>query len=350
MEQVSVIVPIYNEEKNIPVLFERLGTVLADYDYEVIAVNDGSSDDSLAELRKVAASNNRFKVVNFVKNYGQTAAINAGIQHATKDVFVLIDSDLENDPADIPRLIDKLEEGYDVVSGWRKNRWKGQFLTRKLPSKMANMLISFISGVKLHDYGCTLKAYRREIIEDVMLYGEMHRFIPIYSKWNGGRITEMEVNYQPRQHGKSNYGIGRTYKVMLDLVLIKFLDKYMTKPMHFFGGAGLLSMFLGVIAGALALYFKISTVNHKDLVETPLPTICGLFLMMGVLFILMGVVTELLMRTYFESQGKSFFKIRERLNFSPSQVASLKSKNAGFKEVKDVLHEESQEGKAAADL
>lgn len=312
MPFLSVILPVYNEGKSIPLLFETLEKSIAQYDYEIIAVNDGSKDESFEELKKVALQNKRVKVIDFRRNFGQTAAINAGIRYATGDIFVLIDSDLENDPNDIPLLLAKLDEGYDVVSGWRQKRWKGEFLTRKLPSLMANKLISKISGVHLHDYGCTLKAYRRDVIKDVILYGQMHRFIPVYCKWQGGKVTEQPVNYQPRMFGKSNYGIFRTFRVVLDLVLIKFLDKYMQRPIHFFGGVGFFSLLLAFASGLLAIFFKVT--GQKDFVETPLPVITSLFLIVGVLMVMLGIISEMLMRTYYESQGKYPFTVRQTVN------------------------------------
>ena len=205
-----------------------------------------------------------------------------------------------------------MDDGFDVVSGWRRDRWQGQFLTRKLPSLLANKLISTISGVKLHDYGCTLKVYRRDVIKDVALYGQMHRFIPVYCSWQGGRVGELPVRYEPRQFGKSNYGLFRTYKVMLDLLLIRFLDTYMTKPIHFFGGAGFLSFIGGLLTASLAIYYKVT--GQKDFVETPLPMITAMFFIVGVLMILMGVLAEMLMRVYFESQRKTPYSIRETVN------------------------------------
>jgi glycosyltransferase involved in cell wall biosynthesis len=313
MPSLSVILPIYNEAEGISLLFEKLHKALSKYQYEIIAVNDGSKDNSWKELQKVAEKNKNTKIINLKRNYGQTAAINAGIQYSTGDIIVLIDSDLENDPDDIPSLLAKMDEGYDVVSGWRQNRWKGQFLTRKLPSLMANRMISWVSGVHLHDYGCTLKAYKRDVIKDVRLYGQMHRFVPVFCKWQGGSITEIPVKYQPRMYGKSNYGLFRIYKVMLDLVLIKFLDKYMHRPIHFFGGAGILSFIVTFLATALAVYFKVT--HQKDFVQTPLPTIAAMFLMIGIVMVLMGVLAEIQMRTYYESQDKFPFTIKEKINF-----------------------------------
>ena len=312
MTNLSVILPIYNEAPGIPELFKEIQEALAAFDYEIIAVNDGSKDDSFEVLKAQAAKDERIKVINFRRNYGQTAAINAGIQFAKGDIVVLMDSDLENRPSDIPMLIDKLNEGYDVVSGWRKDRWKGEFLRRKLPSLLANKLISKVSGVKLHDYGCTLKAYRKEVISDVKLYGQMHRFIPVYSKWLGGKVTEVSVNYQARKYGNSNYGISRTFRVLLDLVLIKFLDKYMQRPIHFFGGLGFMSFLLGTLVFIWALYYKLT--GLKDFVETPLPILTAMLFIIGVLMILMGVIAEMLMRTYYESQNKFPFSIKDKIN------------------------------------
>lgn len=312
MTYLSVVLPIYNESKSIPILFDALAKAVGQYDYEIIAINDGSKDDSYAQLKKICAVDPRVKAVNFRRNFGQTAAINAGIQYASGDVIVLIDSDLENDPNDIPKLLGKLDEGFDVVSGWRQNRWEKEQLTRKLPSRMANGLISYISGVHLHDYGCTLKAYRRDVIKNVSLYGQMHRFIPVYCAWQGGTVTEMPVSYQPRQFGKSNYGIFRTYKVLLDLVLIKFLEKYMQRPIHFFGGAGILAFLVTLFSTILAAYFKLT--GQKDLVETPLPTIASMFFVVGIQLVLMGVMAEILMRTYYESQQKMPYSVKETMN------------------------------------
>jgi len=313
MSSLSIIVPVYNEAAGIDLLFSKLREALTGYQYEIIAVNDGSKDTSWNELTKVANADKNVKLIDLKRNFGQTAAINAGIQCASGDIFILIDSDLENDPKDIPRLLAKMEEGYDVVSGWRQNRWKGQYLTRKLPSLAANALISKISGVPLHDYGCTLKAYKRDVIKDIRLYGQMHRFIPVYCKWQGGKVTEIPVNYQPRMYGKSNYGLFRIYKVILDLIMIKFLDKFMHRPIHFFGGAGILSFLVMLLSAGLAVYFKLT--GQKDFIQTPLPTIAAMFFIVGVLMILMGILAEIMMRTYYESQDKFPFTIKEKVNF-----------------------------------
>jgi len=312
MPYLSVILPIYNEAQGIPELFQELEKAIDQYDYEIIAVNDGSKDDSFKVLREFAGKNLKIKVIDFKINSGQTTAINAGIQHAQGDIVVLIDSDLENFPSDIPILVNKLNEGYDVVSGWRRDRWKGQFLTRKLPSLLANSLISKVSGVKLHDYGCTLKAYKRDVLSEIKLYGQMHRFIPVYCKWQGGKVTEMPVQYQPRKYGKSNYGIARTGKVVLDLVVIRFLDRYMQRPIHFFGGIGFFSILISVLSFLLAMYFKLT--HQKDLIQTPLPIITAMFFIVGLLMILMGVIAEMIMRIYYESQSKFTYLIKNKIN------------------------------------
>ncbi len=312
--QLSVVIPVYNEAQGLPELVERIESALqAVGEYEVIFVDDGSRDASLAVLTELAQSRPWMRVIALRRNYGQTLAIQTGIQHATGEVIVLMDSDLENDPADIPRLLQKLEEGYDVVSGWRRERWKGQWLTRKLPSVLANALISWISGVHLHDYGCTLKAYRREVLAPVRLYGRMHRFIPIYAKWEGGRITELPVRYQPRKYGRSNYGMMRIVSVLLDLVLIVFLDRYLQRPIQFFGGVGLISILLGIGSFLWALYYKLA--GLKSFVQTPLPIFTALFVSVGVVLLLIGVLAELLVRIYYEATGRPPAQVRRRINF-----------------------------------
>lgn len=312
--KVSVVTPVYNEAKNIPILMGELEDVLAKLTlhYEVIAVNDGSTDDSSGVLSELAKNNPRIKVINFQVNKGQTSALSAGIDDADGDIIVTIDSDLENDPKDIPALLEKINEGFDVVSGWRKDRWKGQFLTRKLPSVVANWFISKITGIRLHDYGCILKAYKVKVIENTNLYGEMHRFIPAYAYWRGAKVTEIAVTQRKRLHGKSNYGMGRIFKVLLDLIVIKFLDKYMNRPMHFFGGIGFISLVLGVLAGLLSVFLKL--VHSRDFVQTPLPTFSALLIIVGVQMVVMGIIAEILMRTYYESQGKKPYIIKDKIN------------------------------------
>lgn len=313
--KISVVTPIRNEEKNIKEFFDILTATLESHDlsYEAIAVDDGSTDKSFDELSKIAKENKHVKVISFQRNFGQTAAISAGISNATGDIIIPIDSDLENDPRDIPALLEKLDEGYDVVSGWRQKRWAGKWLTRKLPSTIANWMISALTGVTLHDYGCTLKAYRHSVIAGVRLYGEMHRFIPAYAAWQGARVTEIVVAYQPRKYGTSNYGISRTFRVLLDLVVLKFLTKYMNRPMHFFGGIGFGSLAIGFLLGLLAVILKIFGI--RDFVATPLPEITALFVIVGVQLAVMGVLAEMIMRTYYESQDKTSYSIKEKVNF-----------------------------------
>lgn len=307
----SVVVPVYNEEKNIPELLERLVGALRSTgkSFEMIAVDDGSRDGSYAALSKVAADEPHLRVVRFKRNFGQTAALSAGIERAQGDVIVTIDSDLENDPGDIARLLEKLDEGYDVVSGWRQGRWSGAYLTRKLPSMTANEIISRVTGVYLHDYGCTLKAYRADVIKGVNLYGEMHRFVPAYAAWQGGTVAEIPVSHAPRKHGKSNYGMGRIFRVLLDLVVVVFMHRYMNRPMHFFGTWGLASLGLGFLVGCLAIALRLTIGLH--IIQTPLPILTALFIIVGVQLILFGVLGEMLMRTYYESQGRRPYVIRE---------------------------------------
>lgn len=311
---ISIVVPLYNEGKNIPPLISALENVLDGLDrlYEIVLVDDGSTDDTLSGAKKAASRNPRVKIVTFKKNFGQTAAMAAGFDHSTGNIIIPMDGDLQNDPRDIPRLLEKLDEGYDVVSGWRKNR-KDQKLKRIVPSVIANKVISIISGVHLHDYGCSLKAYRREVIEDVRLYGEMHRFIPIYAVWHGASVTEIEVTHHPRKFGKSKYGIERTFKVILDLVVIKFLGQYVQKPIYIFGGLGIISLLGGFFAGFLAFYFKL--IGGKSFVETPLPQLCVLLFILGFNSILMGLLAEICIRIYYESQGKRTYLVKETINF-----------------------------------
>jgi len=315
--KLSLFLPVYNEEGNL----ERLQTKIAEamaalgHSYEVIYVDDGSSDGSLELLKKFAASDSRVKVIAFRRNYGQTAAMAAGIDAARGEVLIPMDADLQNDPADIVRLLDKLDEGYDVVSGWRKDR-QDAFITRTFPSRIANGLISRIGGVPLHDYGCSLKVYRREVLKDVNLYGEMHRFIPIYAAWAGGRVTEIPVAHYPRTAGQSKYGLSRTIKVIFDLVTIKFMASYFTKPIYIFGWAGVLAFGISIFSGAFACLMKFfSWPKHADFIQTPLPVLAMMMLGLGVQFFLMGLIAEMLVRTYHESQGKPIYTVKARFNF-----------------------------------
>ena len=314
----SVVIPLFNEAPNVdPLLVELFGALASlGRSFEVIAVDDGSRDGTFAALSKFAAREARLRVVRLRRNFGQTAAMSAGIECARGAVIVPIDGDLQNDPADIARLLATLEgqEGdgpYDVVSGWRKDR-NDQELGRKLPSRIANWLISASSGVWLHDYGCSIKAYRREVLEGVRLYGEMHRFIPIYASWQGARVTERVVNHRPRRAGRSHYGLGRIGKVLLDLLVVKFLASYATKPIYLFGGFGLASLAAACAAAAWAVAYKLAGV--KDFVQTPLPLVAVLFALAGVLSLLMGLLAELIIRTYYESQNKRPYLVAEEIN------------------------------------
>ena len=312
--KLSIIVPAYNEAESIPVLLERLLAVLDPLGkpFEIILVNDGSKDGTQAALRDAAARRKEVKAIELKRNSGQTAAMMCGIDHATGDIIIPIDADLQNDPADIPALLEKIAEGYDVVSGWRKDR-KDAPLRRNLPSRVANWIISIVSRVKLHDYGCTLKAYRLDVLDGVRLYGEMHRLIPVYASWMGARVTEIPVRHHSRTHGASHYGLERVAKIILDLIVVKFLDRQFMKPIYVFGGFGMLCLIVSVLAGAWALYLKF--VHGLSLIQTPLPLLAVMTFITGFMCILMGLLSEILMRTYFESQGKTSYAVRERLNF-----------------------------------
>lgn len=311
--ELSIIIPLFNEEKNIEELHRNITGVLKPMNrkYEIILVDDGSSDDTVEKIKILAASDHHTKAVCLRRNFGQTAAMMAGIDHSIGEIIIPMDGDLQNSPDDIPNLLEKLEQGYDVCSGWRKDR-KDKKLSRRLPSQIANYIISKISGVPLHDYGCSLKAYRREVLADVKLYGEMHRFIPIYASWSGARITEIPVSHYPRIHGTSNYGIGRTFKVILDLLVVKFLSDYSTKPIYIFGGFGLLNILMSIISFMFMLYLKFF--DNTSFISTPLPLLSVFFFIMGFLCVLLGLLAELLVRIYHESQDKPVYMIRETYN------------------------------------
>jgi glycosyltransferase involved in cell wall biosynthesis len=299
-------------------LYERVTEALQQQaaDYEVIIVNDGSTDRTGAKLGAIAGRDSRVKVVNFRRNFGQTAAMMAGIDFASGGIIIGLDGDLQNDPMDIPKLLDKLAEGYDVVSGWRVDR-KDDAVRRRFPSRLANWLISRISGVHLHDYGCALKAYRKEVVKGVRLYGEMHRFIPIYANWQGGRVTEIPVNHYPRIHGRSKYGLERIFKVVLDLIVVKFLSSYANKPIYVFGGFGLISIAISLLSGLWALYLKFF--ENTSFIQTPLPLLVVLAFITGIMSLLMGLIAEIIMRTYYESQGKQVYLVRNTLNLPVDQ-------------------------------
>lgn len=337
--QVSVVIPCFNEEETVPHLLEALDTAVASLDQagrptEIIVVDDGSADRSFELLKDGAVDRPWLKLVRLRRNYGQTAAMSAGFDVAEGEYIVPLDADLQNDPMDIGKLCDKLEEGFDVVSGWRKNR-KDKAFSRRLPSKIANWIIGRVSGLRLHDYGCTLKAYRAEYLEGVRLYGEMHRFIPIYAKLEGARVTEMVVNHHPRKYGESKYGIARTFKVVLDLITVKFLGDYSTKPLYMFGRPGILLCFLGVVCAAVTLIQKytMDAWVHRN----PLALLAVLLFVVGAQLIGMGLLAEIQVRTYHESQDKPIYKVREQVNFEcaespesspPVKVASMPNRSA----------------------
>lgn len=308
----SVVVPIFNEQDNIQALYQSIAKALgSDDNYEIIMVDDGSTDSSFAQLTGLAQKDPRLKVIRLRRNFGQTAAMSAGFDAAAGAIIIPMDGDLQNDPTDIPRLIEKLNEGYDVVSGWRKDR-KDTFVTRKIPSMLANALISSLTEVHLHDYGCTLKAYRREVLEAINLYGEMHRFVPALASQIGARVAELPVNHLPRLHGQSKYGISRTLRVILDLMTVKFLLSYSTKPIQLFGKWGIYTLLAGFGSGAMTIYMKVF--EDFSMNRNPLFILTAFLLFMGVQFIVMGLLGELNARTYFESQSKPIYVVRDRIN------------------------------------
>lgn len=322
--KLSIFLPVYNEEENLERLNRKIFAAMAalGHSFEVIYVDDGSSDRSLELLKKFAAEDRRVKVIGFRRNYGQTAAMAAGIDAARGEILIPMDADLQNDPADIVRLLAKLDEGYDVVSGWRKDR-QDAFITRTFPSRIANGLISRIGGVPLHDYGCSLKAYRREVLKDVNLYGEMHRFIPIYAAWAGGRVTEIPVAHYPRTAGQSKYGLSRTIKVVFDLVTIKFMASYMTKPIYVFGWAGVLAFAISVFSAVFACLMKFASwPKHADFIQTPLPVLAMVMLVLGIQLFLMGLIAEMLVRTYHESQNKPIYTVKTKVNLEEGEAAN----------------------------
>ncbi len=307
---VSVVVPIYNEVESIPHLLEAIASTLiaSELNYEIICVDDGSTDGSADFLRREAQTRSDLKAVILRRNYGQTAAMSAGFNHALGKAIVTLDADLQNDPVDIPLLLAKLEEGYDLVSGWRKNRQDGA-LKRLLPSKIANWLIRRTTSVNIHDYGCSLKAYRAELVADMNLYGELHRFLPALAYIEGARITEIPVRHHARRFGQSKYGLSRTFRVLMDLLTILFMKKFLTRPMHVFGLWGLISMLAGAAIGIYLTFVKLGF--HEDIGDRPLLVLAVLLLLTGVQLFCFGLLAELLMRTYHESQGRPIYRVRE---------------------------------------
>jgi glycosyltransferase involved in cell wall biosynthesis len=313
-QKISIVVPVYNEAENVAFLHQKLTTALnaLDLPYEIIYVDDGSRDASFELLKQSAGDDARVKLIRFRRNFGQTAAMSAGMEHASGDVVIPMDADLQNDPADIPRLLEKINEGYDVVSGWRHKRQDNPL--RTFPSRVANAIISKVTGVPLHDYGCSLKAYRAEVLRDVALYGEMHRFIPAYAAMVGAKVTEIPVQHHPRTAGVSKYGFGRIIKVLLDLLVVRFLGGFSSKPIYFFGGAGLWSFGLGVVLWIIALVQKYFFANHLNVNHNPLFYVGILLFVAAMLLVMMGLLAEMNMRTYYESQNKSPYVIGETLH------------------------------------
>jgi len=307
---ISVVIPVYNEEEALPAVYHALADALdrLPQSAEIIFADDGSTDGSADRLDAIAETDPRVRVLHMSRNYGQTAALMAAIQNSSGAVVIPMDGDGQNDPADIPRLIAKLAEGYDVVSGWRTTRHDGA-LTRRLPSVVANWLISALLRVPLHDYGCTLKAYRREVVEDIRLYGEMHRFIPIYAAWEGARVAELTVAHHPRRFGRSKYGIGRIARVLLDLLIVYFIDRAFDRPIQFFGKLGLGFLVLAAAIFGWAVVLKYAW--EVTLIQTPLPLLAATIGLSGVLFLLLGIIAEVQVRIYFEARGRPPYKIRQ---------------------------------------
>lgn len=311
--ELSVVIPVFNEKDNVEPLYLGLKKVLEGLGkgFEIIVVDDGSTDGSFESLKRLAADDPFLKVVRLRRNFGQTAAFSAGFDRAEGDVIVTLDADLQNDPADIPVLLAKVEEGYDIVSGWRKGR-QDSFLTRRFPSMVANFLISEVTGVKLHDYGCSLKAYRREVVKSINLYGELHRFIPALASWMGVALAEVPVAHYPRRFGRSKYGLSRTIRVILDLLTVRFLLSYSTRPIHIFGSLGIISSLLGAIVVAYLGFVRL--VQQRAIADRPLLLLGILLLVVGVQFVTMGLLGELIVRTYHETRNKPTYVVREILN------------------------------------
>lgn len=310
-KSVSIVIPAYNEEENIPELWLELRPIMNQLsNVELILVDDGSSDKTLEALETVATTDERVKVLSFSRNYGQTLAMGAGVDHASGDIIVILDSDLQNDPKDIPRLLEKLEEGYDVVSGWRKNRWSDQTLTRKFPSVVANKLMSKLTGLYLHDAGCQLKAYRKEVVDSIDFIGEIHRLIHVHAFWQGAKIAEIEVNDRPRKFGESKYGISRMLKLPLDLLVAKFTYGYSTKPIYFFGIAGIIMFGIGILAFLLAVYIRFFI--NISFIETPLLLLTVLTFVLGLQLISMGLLADMILRG--RNKTRQIYTVQKKIN------------------------------------
>jgi dolichol-phosphate mannosyltransferase len=318
MKDVSIITPIHNEHESLDLLFANIFSTMdsLDVEFEVIAIDDGSDDGSFEVAKSFAQSRKELKVIRLSRNFGQTAALTAGIDYSSGKYIVAIDADLQNDPKDIPRLLEKLDQGYDVVSGWRKDR-KDATIRRNLLSRWANRLISRVSGIELHDFGCTLKGYRAELISNIKLYGEMHRFIPVYVGLLGGKVIEIPVSHTPRVHGQSKYGLERVFKVIFDLMVIKFLSSYFTKPMYLFGSFGFLAIAISFASFSWMLYLKFF--EDLSMIQTPLPVLSAISFLVGIMSILIGLVAEMLVRTYYESQRLAPYVVIETINDSGRQ-------------------------------
>lgn len=326
--EISILIPVYNEIENLDLLYERLVEHLdaLGQSYEVILVDDGSTDGSPDRIARLCQKNPHFALVRLNRNFGQTAAMAAAIDHSRGRVLITMDADLQNDPADIAKMLERFNEGYDLVSGWRRRR-QDPWFSRTLPSRIANAMISHYTGVALHDYGCTLKVYRADLLRQLNLYGEMHRFLPALLAHLGARITEIEVNHHPRHAGKTKYGIGRTGKVLLDLLTVMFLGTYATKPIYLFGGFGLMLMLGGVLSFSAMIYLKY--VAYVSMISTPLPMMTAMLVILGVQFLMMGLLAELVVRTYHESQHKKIYVLRQWIAPGSLEKASTPGDEAG---------------------
>lgn len=307
--KLSIIIPVFNEEGNVSPLISSVEEACQKYSHEVLVVNDGSTDNTVSEIKTAMTRYPSVRLINLKRNFGQTAAMAAGIDHAQGDFIVPIDGDGQNDPADIPRLLDEAEKGFDVVSGWRRYR-KDKFITRRIPSFLANGLISVVTGVPLHDYGCTLKAYRRNIIGNLQIAGEMHRFLPAWCVWQGGKVSEIAVNHRPRTRGQSKYGLFRIFKVVVDLITLKFFSGYLFKPNYLFSGTGFASLGIGLLAALAAFVDKLGPDRFPHL-RVPLLLLSVFLFLVGVLLILMGLLAELLVRLYFEVRNQKPYRLAD---------------------------------------
>jgi len=317
--ELSIVIPVLNEADSLKTLYEEIVVAVSGSgNCEIIFIDDGSTDESLTTLMDIQQNDGRVRIIKLRRNFGQTAALSAGFKHAGGRIIIPLDADGQNDPADIPKLVARLETGFDIVSGWRKKRRDNAF-TRTIPSRMANWIIARITGVRLHDFGCTLKAYRAESLKCIRLYGEMHRFIPALASWGGEKVTEIVVNHRPRTSGKTKYGLNRIFKVILDLITIKFLASFSTKPIYVFGGLGGLSLLGSFASGFAVLYYKFLDPEHLAMNNNPLLVLSMILFTTAIQFILMGLLAEILVRTYHESQNREIYIIEEILESNGRQ-------------------------------